>query len=1111
MKKSENFTASDVEAKLHKTFLLLQKRKKFTLFLQVFFIFAAFLVSVILLEQWLFLSPAAKSLLIFSGCLSAATIFILGLKNHHNSDFPAFYRKFSRSSHFPELKDILDLEHAGRGNKELIDAAILQNLSRVKPELFEEALKTHRKESAVNKVFKRSSLLTAFASLIFIFTAFNLQDAASRTFRFWQHFEKPNPYTYSIEPGNVTLEQGSDFKAFVVFQGAEIPDEISLMVKTPVEEKFRTIAMKATGTGFESIPFSLNNDLIYYVEMDGYKSETYAAEVQLRPRFSEFKANVHPPAYTVMDSAFYAYPFSQIRAYEGSEIHFRGLVNKEIQHLILKSIKSEDTIHVDNDLTFYTTIQVTNPDTLSFAMSDENGLTNKNPFQIIIDPQKDEYPVVEILEPGESLEKVKPVDLNIAFRATDDFGLSSARFVYELQRAFVDEVQKQTIRLKNPRNGVIQSFNWKLDSLNLKPQDKVTFWIEVQDNDGYSGYKTAASARLTLTVPSLVDYFEDLDEKEDEVEHDLDDITDSFRQMQDQYEQFNEMMKDNPDNAGFEESQQLEQARKLQEEVQKKIQDLNKKFEEIKKEISESGMLSEETRKAYEELTKLMEEIDDPEFLKAMQNLREQLGQLNPEQLREAMENLEFNEELYRQRLERTIELFKQLKLTSDLEKLLKSYEDMARREQELNEPSVDKNQIKAQREQMIEENEKLKNKVDSLSGNTTKRTEKSIQEYQQKAKEELDEISGEMKKKMNNGNNSSEESESQQHKSKIVEQYQQLSEETKSLMEGMNQKQAQINIAGLQYILQSLLSLSDEQENLSTQTSSTESRSQAYISYARTQQNIGEIFTSISDSLFTLSKEIPQFSNEINTKKQEVETQLENALLQMVERSQSQSSVAARQALGGINEISFMIANLLSQLQNAQNSGGGSSGSVEQMIEQLQQSGEQQRQLNQQIQEMINDLQGERLSVDQMERMNEIAKMQNRIRKQIEKLQQEGQAGDKIGSELERMIEEMEETINDLRGGTADPTLIERQQNILSRMLESDKALQERNEEEKREGKTADEILRTTPPELTLEELEKQIRKRLNNPDFTKYSDDYQRLIEKYFELLQELQERES
>jgi DNA repair exonuclease SbcCD ATPase subunit len=284
-------------------------------------------------------------------------------------------------------------------------------------------------------------------------------------------------------------------------------------------------------------------------------------------------------------------------------------------------------------------------------------------------------------------------------------------------------------------------------------------------------------------------------------------------------------------------------------------------------------------------------------------------------------------------------------------------------------------------------------------------------------------------------------------------------------------------------------------------------------VTYAREQQNVETLFSTLSDSLFALSSQIPQFSNKINEKKLEVEKRLSRSLTQLTERDQRQSSVSTRQTLGGINEIAFMLANLLEQLQNSdgEGQGGGSGQSSQQIMEQLQQSGQQQQQLNQQIQDLINDIQGDRLTQEQMERLNQLAEQQNMIRKQLQQLQQSGELdGDRLGSELQRMIEEMEDTINDLRGGSTDAIMIERQQNILSRMLEAEKAIQERDEEDKREGQRPEDTEQVSPPELTIEELEKQIRNRLNDPNFTKFSPDYQRLIQNYFELLKELQERE-
>jgi uncharacterized phage infection (PIP) family protein YhgE len=224
-----------------------------------------------------------------------------------------------------------------------------------------------------------------------------------------------------------------------------------------------------------------------------------------------------------------------------------------------------------------------------------------------------------------------------------------------------------------------------------------------------------------------------------------------------------------------------------------------------------------------------------------------------------------------------------------------------------------------------------------------------------------------------------------------------------------------------------------------------------------------------------------------------------------LAERDKSNAIFAQRQSLGGVNELSTMVASLLDQLQNQQQSGSGGGMSMQQFMEQLQKMSGKQQQLNQQIQQMINDMQGDRLSQDQMKRLNQLSRQQNNIRKQLKELQQKGQleSGDRVLSELQRMSEQMEDAINDIRGGQLDRQLMQRQQNILSRMLSAEKAVQERGKEDRREATTAEERPSSVPPEVTLEQLQQRIRKMLNDPNRTKFTEDYQRLIEQYFELL--------
>ncbi|HAW80822.1 MAG TPA: hypothetical protein DCX27_14565, partial [Balneola sp.] len=72
----------------------------------------------------------------------------------------------------------------------------------------------------------------------------------------------------------------------------------------------------------------------------------------------------------------------------------------------------------------------------------------------------------------------------------------------------------------------------------------------------------------------MVDYFESLNDKEEEVDTDLESISESFKEMSETYEQFEESLKQDPE-INYENQRQLEDAVNKQEEVQKKIDELN--------------------------------------------------------------------------------------------------------------------------------------------------------------------------------------------------------------------------------------------------------------------------------------------------------------------------------------------------------------------------------------------------------------------------------------------------------------------------------------------------------------------------------------------------------
>ncbi|HKK46004.1 MAG TPA: DUF4175 family protein, partial [Balneolaceae bacterium] len=971
--------------------------------------------------------------------------------------------------------------------------------------------KQFTKEHPIHKYY-RGGLAGACISLLVLLGFTTSQPSAmNRLAHAWISYSPPNPYRYTIEPGTVTLEQGEAFVPKITFED-EYPKNLSLAFKTDIEKDFRNRnAASVSDREATFPPISLTTNGSYYFVMDGFKSRKHHVTVQLRPRLEQLSLTVIPPSYTDLDSSSYTYPFSQISAYQGSKINITGHTNKPVTAINLFRTATGDTIalstSMNNGKNFIHSWNMGMTDTASFSMRDSAGLSNKNKFRFVIEPKKDQPPFVNLVKPSDNVQMKTPENLELIYKAGDDFGLTRASLHYELQQAFVDHPKKGSIRLAHPRMNTEQHYEWNLPKLDPKPRDVLTYWIEVRDNDSYNGSKIGRSQKLTVTFPSMTKYMDEVDRKENDVTESLENISDSFDQMQKEYEQFKNQLEQNPE-TDYEQKKQLDKVDEKRKDVEKKVQELNKKFDEIRKELQKNKVMSPKTMKSYDELQKLMKQINDPELEKALEQLQKNLGNMSPEQMRKALQNYEFNEQQYKDRLNRTIELFKSLKLNSDLEKMATSLEELSKQEKKVSESEQSpKNNLKQQKS-IQNDLQDVQKQLKDLDKNAPKKALDQVKKLQQDSDQQMNQVDQELQKNMEQLqkqlNEQKANPQTKQQQQQIQQQMQQMAQQMRNAKQQMNQQQIQVNMAALKYILYSMLNLSDNQEDLTKETESLPPRSQAYVEKARKEQNVKQQFSMLSDSLYKVSTQIASFANQINKKKTEVEGHLDRAVSMLAERDQYNATYAQRQSLGGINELSTMIATLLDQLKDQQGNGSGSM-SMQQLIEQLKKMSGQQQGLNKQIQKLINDIQGDRLSQDQMKRLNQLAEQQNNIRKQLRELQQKGEleSGDKVLSDLKRMSDQMEDAINDIRGGQLDRTLVKRQQNILSRMLSAQKAMQERGKEDKREATTAKDQPHSVPPDMTLEELQQRIRKMLNDPDRTKFTDDYQRLIEQYFELL--------
>lgn len=1083
------------------------------------------LTFAIILESAFWFNPSAKIGVWVVLYASALVSGIWVLRKLKAKTFTETYIDFSREYNQENLRYALDLNAATEDAKYgLYSDAIQQNLAQIDESKLKTDVNLYKKNHQISEYSHISNLIFGSGALLITLMLFFAGDAAKRISQPLSVFERPNPFEFMVSPGNTILEQGIDLRVQSDFSG-DLPDDVILLVKTSNESDFRSIRMENTQENqFTVVIPTVFEDFEYFIQMDGYKSEVFAVDVQLLPRFSELRVQIEPPAYTGLPEIGKDYPFRLIEAYPGSNLRISGKVNKPITgaEIYINSAEEIQSMSRFGDLEYGFEYSVETPDSLWFGLWDSSGLRNRNTFNFNVELLEDQFPEVRFLSPSSDHSLMEPVSIELIFQLSDDFGFSSVQLKYQIERSYgTNRVSDGEIRLQRPAESVaVIEYDWELSGFNLLPMDVVRYWIEVRDNDRHSGFKLARSNTQILRVSSLSDFLLAQEERETDIADKFESFQEAYEQNQRELEELRrEILENRSEN--WEQAELAEEVKERREELSKQLDEIREQFEELSNEMQSGNQMSDETKEMYESLRQLIREIDDPEVLKALEMLQQGLENLDQNMVRDALQQIDFNEERFKERLNRTMELFKALQMNAELDRMSSLLEDLAKREETLIGENLPETEEQLNRQEQILEDlnqvndrmNKIEEKSPDRSKNQIEQLKESLQsstpQIQDKLKEDIDALNSEGE----NGNSSESGNEQQQRREEIRDQLQQMQQKVAESKAAMNQQSIQVNRRALLSIMQNLLQLSEAQEDLVKNSSEIIQGSAAFVDLARKQRSISTSFNQLADSLINVSAEIPSFPNRINTRRAEIAGNLNRSVELMAERDRNRATAESRVSLGGINEIATLLADLLDQLDDSGGEGSGSGGmSMEQMLEQLQNLSGDQQMLNEQIQDMINDLQGERLMQDQMERLDQMARQQNEIRRQLREIQQRGglNQGDQIMSELQRLSEQMEESINDLRGGYTERIMIERQQNILSRMLQAERALNEREEDEQRRGAQPEQIDRVSPAELTLEALREQIRRSLRDPGETRYTDEYQRLIQRYFELLEQSERRQ-
>ena len=344
------------------------------------------------------------------------------------------------------------------------------------------------------------------------------------------------------------------------------------------------------------------------------------------------------------------------------------------------------------------------------------------------------------------------------------------------------------------------------------------------------------------------------------------------------------------------------------------------------------------------------------------------------------------------------------------------------------------------------------------------------------------------------------------QQQRRLQKRLQSMQSRMSQMQQQMKGQQRRMNMTGLRSALENTLRLSKDQEDLRTTLDGLEGDGSAVRRFAPQQKELQDGLNRVADSLQSIANRLPRMSKAVQEKTGNALRAMGDATTALDAREGDEASGYQKTSMMHLNELARLLSDLLGQMKQQQSSGGSGKMSMQQAMQQLQQTSGQQQKLNQQIQKFLNKAQGERLSKDMQARRKQLAKQQRQIKQQLDEMSIEEEAKQRLMGDLQKIADQMEQSADDLQGGRHSRDLIDRQQQILSRLLNAQQSLRTQGKKQKRRGRQADDNFdRQRPGDRPGSEATDTLRRDLIRALEMGYDSEYEALIKKYFELLEQ------
>ena len=980
------------------------------------------------------------------------------------------------------------------------------------------------------KPYQLKSILLAIwigITCMFFFKYDSSADAFFRLVNPERIFLAPKPFTLLSMSGDIHIIGGE--KTDIYVQAYPSAPDTLLLELTPSQvstQKRDSLVLSFTSTSIEDGVFhfklpELYQDYSYQAIVnakhfwEAWESVTTDADmiyVTDRPAFESFSLTTIPPSYSKLERDTQEGNVAMIEGLKGSTVQVDLTSNRMLKnsYISLNEKRSEMSSNYNMASGYFKLME---EGEFTVNIVDKRGITNKDPVPYKINIIPDHDPSISVIQPPPITELGNDQTIPIYLEIDDDYGFTDLQLAYEIQRPVylqtdpyvamfnMNELHPDSLHQK------IKMY-WDLTDMMLMPDDEVHFHFELTDNDDVSGPKKTISNTFIAKVPSLADLYESVENSEENI---IDDIVNELNEIEDIKDQLEKtelkMLKSKE--IDWDEKQSLKNSLDQSKKEIENLEKIAEAIESITEQAEKHKLFSPSLLEKFKELSELVSEIMPEEMMKNIKDLELALENMDIESLQDALNELTENMAKIEEELDRYLEIFKRFQAEQKLDEIQNRMQKLNEQQNALNNEINNNDNNTSPMERFAQEEQRNLDEYENILSLTEDASE-LIEAFDENSAQELSDLSqSDLSEEIQSnleatiqGLSNQNNQEAMDQSDQAMENMQMMMQQMMDIQQGFNQKSISEMMEKFQDLLQNMLYLSSQEEQLRNDVRQASRNSPRLREFAQRQQLLQDQLRSMTEKMLELSNETFALTPDIGKGVGKANASMEEAKSNLTDRNLSKAGKSHDLAMEGLNEAALGLFNSMQSMQES-----GSASGFQQFLQMMQQMSGQQQGLNQQGMQLSL---GQMAAAAQQQMMQQMLDEQKGIRKSLEQLIKEMRhSGQKNMGDLSGMANDMDDVIKDLQEKRYNRKTKDRQQRILSRMLDSQTSMTQRGQKDERKSSSAMGNLVFQGPGGLPEDLgqrENITLQALNKAMKAGYSKDNQIMIKRYFNSLSQM-----